>query len=199
MPRIGDGRIIGVTKPLPKPRAAPFLASAFRLQLCPLVVRVAGSKPHTNAMPNIESHIAGSQKLTEIFGCWPSFHDAEVLEFNLWRGDMKPGDWDDSNVMPIITAKVHIFIESPESQHTLATLRFEEVDDVRMEGFNHQNAILGLSISVQEQLRVESGEGLPPYLVVQFKPAFGISASFRCLRIEVVDAVRCTEDGKVQS
>ena len=54
---------------------------------------------------------------------------------------MKPGDWDDSNVMPMLTAKIHIFIESPTSQHTLATLRFEDVDDYKMDGFNHQNAI----------------------------------------------------------
>ena len=110
---------------------------------------------------------------------------------------MKPGDWDDSNVLPVLTAKIHIFIESPTSQHTLATLRFEDVDDYRMEGFNHQNAILGLSITVQDRGKFESGESLPPYLVVEFQPAFGMSASFRCFRIEVVDAVRCTEEGKV--
>jgi hypothetical protein len=148
-------------------------------------------------MSSIESHIVGSEKLTGIFGRWPSFHDAEVIEFHLWRGDIKPGDWDDSNVFPVITAKIHIFIESPESQHTLATIRFEDVDELKMEGFNHQNASLGLSISLRDRGKFETGEDLPPYLVVQFQPAFGVSASFCCFRIEVVDAVRCTEDGKV--
>ena len=117
-------------------------------------------------MSNIESHISGSQKLTAIFGRWPSFHDAEVIEFHLWRGDIKAGEWDDSNVFPVITVKFHIFIESPDSQHTLATLRFKEVDDVRIEGFNHQNAIMGLSISIQERGKFEGGEDLPPYLVL---------------------------------
>jgi len=148
-------------------------------------------------MASIESLIAGSEKLTRIYGGWPSFHDAEVIELQHWRGQMKPGDWDDSKVMPMLTAKIHIFIESPTSQHTLATLRFEDVDDYKMEGFNHQNAILGLSITVQDRGEFESGESLPPYLVVEFQPAFGMSASFRCLRIEVVDAARCTEEGKV--
>ena len=96
----------------------------------------------------------------------------------------------------MLTAKIHIFIESPTSQHTLATLRFEDVDDYRMDGFNHQNAILGLSITLQDRGKFKSGESLPPYLVVKFQPAFGMSASFRCFRIEVVDAVRCTEEGK---
>ena len=148
-------------------------------------------------MPNIASLIAGSDKLTRIYGGWPSFHDAEVIELHHWRGQVKPGDWDETNIMPILTVKIHIFIESPTSQHTLATIRFEDVDDCRMEGFNHQNAILGLSITVQDRGKFQSGEALPPYLVVGFEPAFGISASFRCFRIEVVDAVRCTEEGKV--
>jgi hypothetical protein len=33
-------------------------------------------------MMNIEARIEGSSKLTDIFGYWPSFHDAEVTEFN---------------------------------------------------------------------------------------------------------------------
>jgi hypothetical protein len=66
-----------------------------------------------------------------------------------------------------------------------------------MEGFNHQNAILGLTIAVQERGTSTNGERLPPYLVVEFQPAFGMSASFRCFGIEVLNAVRCTEEGKV--
>jgi len=97
----------------------------------------------------------------------------------------------------VITVKVRIFIENPESQHTLATLRFEDVDDFKMEGFDYQNAILRLSIGVQERDTSERGETLPPNLIVVFQPAFGMSASFRRFRIEVIDAVRCTEDRKL--
>ena len=148
-------------------------------------------------MPAIESSIKGSEKLTCVYGGWPSFHDAEVIEIHYWRGQMKPGDWDDSNILPVLTIKVHIFIESPTSRHTLATLRFEDVDDFTMDGFNHQNAILGLSIAIQERGTFQTGERLPPYLVVEFRPAFGIRAKFRCFRIEVLDAVLCDEEGKV--
>lgn len=148
-------------------------------------------------MPGIEPFIKGSEKLTRIYGGWPSFHDAEVVELQYWRGDVKPGDWDDRNIFPVLTAKIHIWIESPTSQHTLATLRFEDVNDFKMEGFNHLNQIFGLSISIQDRGKFESGEKLPPYLVVEFQPGFGMGASFRCFRIEVIDAVRCTEEGKV--
>jgi hypothetical protein len=33
-------------------------------------------------MADIETKIIGSAKLTNIFGRWPSFHDAEILELN---------------------------------------------------------------------------------------------------------------------
>ena len=148
-------------------------------------------------MASMESLIAGSEKLTRIYGGWPSFHDAEVIELHHWRGQMKPGDWDESNVMPVLTTKIHILVQSPTSHHTLATLRFEDVDDFRMEGFNHQNAIFELSIQVEDRGTDLIGRPLTPYFVVRFEPAFGISALFRCFRIEVVDAVRCTEEGKV--
>jgi hypothetical protein len=37
-------------------------------------------------MTEITEMIVGSEKLTSIFGGWPSFHDAEVLEIHFWRG-----------------------------------------------------------------------------------------------------------------
>ncbi len=46
-------------------------------------------------MASIESLIAGSEKLTKIFGHWPSFHDAEVLDLHFARGNVEPekGVW----------------------------------------------------------------------------------------------------------
>lgn len=153
-------------------------------------------------MDSIESLIQDSQKLTAMFGGWPSFHDAEVIDLHFWRGDIKLGDWDDRNVFPVLTIKVQVLeATQPGATHAghdvLATLRFHDVDDFKMEGFNHENAILKLSIIVQERGTFTNGERLPPHLVVEFQRAFGMSASFRCFRIEVVDAVRCTKEGKV--
>jgi hypothetical protein len=72
----------------------------------------------------------------------------------------------------------------------LTTFRFHDVDDFKMDRFNHMNDITELSIKVQERGTFKSGEKLPPYLVVQFEPGSGIQMSFLCFRIEVVDAVR---------
>lgn len=150
-------------------------------------------------MPGIESLILGSQKLTGIFGRWPSFHDAEVIELHFWRGDVEPEP--KRYIFPVLTVKFHVWELTREvdaqghlvlRHHTLATLRFHDVDEFRMEDFNQQNAIFELLITQHERT-----DGPSPFFLIEFKPAFGISASFRCLRVEVLDAVSCTKDGEV--
>jgi hypothetical protein len=146
---------------------------------------------------SIGALIESSQKLIEIFGYWPSFHDAEVIDLHLWRGDVEPeaGRY----VFPVLTVKLHVWEITSEVNkegffvsrcHTLSTLQFHNVDEFRMEGFNHQNAILGLSIVKQER-----AQGPSPVFAVQFDAAFGMGASFFCSRIEVVDAIPCSPDG----
>lgn len=144
----------------------------------------------------IESLVQDSQKLTALFGAWPSFHDAEVIDLHLWRGDAKPGGWDDRNILPVVTAKLRVLGATQPGatdcgHDVLVTLRFHDVDDFKMDCFDHMNQIAELSISTQEHGTFTSGEKLPPYLVVSFEPGAGVRMSFRCFRIEVVDAVRC--------
>ena len=150
-------------------------------------------------MPEIESLIQGSRNLTDIFGYWPSFHDAEVIELHFWRGDVDPKR--ERYVFPVLTVKLHVWELTNEvdergylvlRHHTLTTLRFHNIDEFKMEGFNHQNAIFGLSIDQQER-----ADGPSPFFAVQFESAFGIGASFRCFRVEVVDATPCTKEGEV--
>jgi Immunity protein 50 len=75
--------------------------------------------------------------------------------------------------------------------HTLTRLRFYDVDDFQMQGFNHQNAIMELGIMSEQRT-----EGPSPYFAVEVVSAFGMGASFKCLRVEVLDAVPCSDDGK---
>ena len=148
-------------------------------------------------MAEVESLIQGSDKLTSIFGYWPSFHDAEVIELHFWRGDV---DSDNNKyVFPVLTAKLHLWEMTSElkpdgflalHKHTLTRIQFYDVDDFKMEGFNHQNAILGLRLASYER-----NEGPSPLFDVHFDPAFGMGATFKCARIEVLEAVLCTENG----
>lgn len=69
-------------------------------------------------------------------------------------------------------------------KQTIATLRFHRVEDFKMEGFNYQNAILGLSIEPNSQTDRDWLKFL-----VELDPAFGISAKFRCRQVEVVEVI----------
>ena len=152
-------------------------------------------------MDSVEAFIVSSEKLTNVFGYWPSFHDAEVLELNFWRGDVEPEV--DRYVFPVLKVVLHLWEMTDETSetnpkgflvrrhHTLTTLSFSDVDEFRMEGFNHQNAILGLSI-----IRQERSQGPSPVFAIHFDPAHGMGASFICSRIEVVEAIPCSENGK---
>ncbi len=45
--------------------------------------------------------IAGAERVLDIFGAWPSFHDAEVLSLRLDRSGLSGG--------PELEAEIHVF------------------------------------------------------------------------------------------
>ena len=142
----------------------------------------------------IESLVQGSEKLLAIFGRWPSFHDAEVLEIHLSRTPKGPGGKRDRRVE--LLAKIHAWDMTNEldsrgyyvlKNHTLVTLRFSGLEELKLEGFNHQNVIFGLTILPKET----SGAGSSKFHV-EFDPSFGVDIIFECSAIEVVDATAMT-------
>ena len=145
-------------------------------------------------MSQVENLVKSSEKLTVFFGCWPSFHDAEVVDVHYWRGAVQPGDWHDSNIFPVLTVKLRILRAtqkdySSNSPDVLATLRFYDVDHFMMDGFNHVNQIFDFTVESQERGTFPNGEKWPPEFVISFVRGFGMSASFHCFHIEVLDAV----------
>ena len=130
------------------------------------------------------SRIDNASVLVAVFGYWPSFHDAEVLAIRLDRSGVSGG--------PELEADIHVFemtsTVTPDGlyelrHHTLVTLRFEGVDELSLEGFNNQNALMGLQIEdiSSRQLELLKWE-------VTFDAAFGLDASFLCRGIAVASA-----------
>jgi hypothetical protein len=66
--------------------------------------------------------------------------------------------------------------------HTPITVRFSGVEELKLEGFNHQNVIFGLVIQPKEDSDSASAK-----FHIEFDPSFGIDAMFDCSTIEVVD------------
>lgn len=132
-----------------------------------------------------EHLIANARLLTERFGRWPSFHDAEVLELSLARS----GDrWGIGGLgEPILTTRVYVFEMTSkvmssgnfELRHkSVVTLRFEGVEGLELDSFNHQNVLASLLL--------EPLPGELPRVSVTFEPTYGLAAAFTCSRVEVV-------------
>jgi hypothetical protein len=139
--------------------------------------------------PELEKEIRGSEMLTSIFGGWPSFHDAEVTEIHLERGEVNQDT--ETFEFPVLTVKLVLwnltsrvtadgYLET--EHHTLAILHFSDVENLLMSGFNYQNAIMGLQIERQSNERRTEFK-------VTFDPAFGMGCAFSCGSIEVLNAI----------
>ena len=130
--------------------------------------------------PEVLASIAGRELLIHHLGHWPNFHDFEVLSVTLDR-PIVIGD------PPDLRATFFIFDlsqapESPERKQGTVEILFEGIDDLRLEGFNHQNPIMGLSI-------VPAGDTSRGLQVTWTGPAWKNDASFICARITVIRVV----------
>lgn len=149
-------------------------------------------------MGGVETFVGGSEKLTAIFGGWPSFHDSEIVELHLWRGVTAPPE---TVHRPTLALKIHLSDTTGETDaagyyvlrhHTLTTLHFEGVDEFEMNGFNRQNVVFGLSI--------ERGTSNPDSVyTVTISSSYGSEMRFKCLSVKVVDAVPCSPTGVIPS
>jgi hypothetical protein len=122
--------------------------------------------------------IAGEEKLLEIFECWPSFHDANILE---WRREAGAGG------VGIILV-IHLFRMTSDidesgyfrlEKHTRATLRFDGCADVQLSEFD-TGIIFTLKIT-------EIADVGGPKLDVAIDSSYGLDGTFKCDRVEVID------------
>jgi len=145
----------------------------------------------------VATWILNSEKITSRFGLWPSFHDAEVIELSLWRGHIDPEKRE--YTFPILNLKLHHWLLTNKvdakgyfvlEKHTISTIRFCGIEECRIEGLDHQNAIFSLGIEKKKKSDSESA-----YYLVTLEPAFGIDAQFTCNAIDVVESVPADKDG----
>jgi len=130
----------------------------------------------------MDSSITGADQVTKIFGYWPSFHDSEVIRVELVRGDPSVSG-------PIVLADIHAFEMTDEidseglfilRKNTLVSLRFEGIDHLKLEGFNHQNTLSGLAVI---DIRSKQMENLA--YEVFFDGSFGVHCEFMCHDVRV--------------
>lgn len=143
---------------------------------------------------DVSWRIKNSRRITDIFGYWPAFHDAEVRSVSLVSASGVPSEKEKD--FPSLELKVHLWEMTDEvdasgyfvtTKHTLATLRFLEIDELHLVGFNFQNAIFALSIEpIMNEGQGPSVIQQSSLMRVEIEPAHGLSASFICQSMEVV-------------
>ncbi len=126
--------------------------------------------------------IENAEAVTSAFGYWPSFHDAEVLEVSIKRAG-------ELGANPCLTAVIHVFEMtsqvSPDGHyvcqnHSVVTLLFQDLDNLALDGFNHQNALSSLSIEAPES---------DASVIVRFEGAYGLECELTCQSVKVMSFV----------
>jgi hypothetical protein len=146
-------------------------------------------------MSRLETIVENREALRPFFAGWPAFHDAEVVELNLWRGHLYPGEWDDRNTFPVVTIKFRL-LEATQpgatglGNHILATFRFHDASSISIPSFDDLVSITDFLVTPLSRGTYTSGEPLPPHYSVALMCGNRTSASFRCSRIEIVDAAK---------
>jgi hypothetical protein len=148
---------------------------------------------------SLENQIQNVELLTDLFGCFPSFHDSEVVQLIL---DRKV----DGKFCPTLTAKIRVYNSKINS---LVTMKFTQIFGLKLENFNHQN-VLG-DLKIEEIVRTdfkgfENDERLLGVISkseieqqnfkVKFEYCFGIEADFLCSSI-IIEDVQSLPVGKV--
>ena len=112
---------------------------------------------------------------------WPNFHDAEVIDIHFWRGDVRPEEG--QYVFPQIITQLELCaLEHPFK----VTFQFQDCLSVALCGFNHQNPIMDLKFGLEERGKMNNGEPMTPYLVVEFELCCEFSLSFKCFAAEII-------------
>jgi len=133
-------------------------------------------------MSNIADKIEHSKLLTDVFGRWPSFHDAEVVSLELFRESKGVSE-------PNLKSKVHVFEATPEvdgqgfyilKNHVLVSFLFYGIDESTVAGFNQQNVLWDLEITDISSRQLEHLR-----FAIHFFSSFGVEAEFKCRSVEI--------------
>ena len=122
--------------------------------------------------------IQGKDQLIAHLGHWPSFHDFEVVQMLLERPVISAADSDLKAVFLVFDGSRGV--DDPERRQGTAEILFEGITDLRIEGFGHQNPVMGLSIT-------QAGERIMQ--VAWGGTCMQHEVAFRCSRISIVRVV----------
>jgi len=134
---------------------------------------------------NPETFVRGAEKLTAIFGYWPTFHDASVIAVEVSDAD---GENCFANTVQLVVMAHEMTDEVDEKgyfklqKRTAVILRFHDVTEAELTRFGNSNVLFGLEL--------EPG---PTGIHVVLDSAMGgdMAGTLRCKSIEVIGTRPC--------
>jgi hypothetical protein len=121
--------------------------------------------------------ICNVELLTELFGRFPTFHDAEVLRLELDRTD-----GDGPSLLSVIhmwemTSDVDLNGTFKRRNSVEVRIRFSKIENLTIDDFNHQNVLSDLYFE-------DSKNGLSEFKIM-FEGIYGLHAEFECERVSI--------------
>jgi hypothetical protein len=129
--------------------------------------------------------ISGGPDLIAWFGRVPSFHDAEIVNLNLVRratSSLSVHAW---NMTQEIDSRGYFILD----RHAVVAFTFDEIIDLQLDSFNHQNVVGELSIrraaDRQDRRTPDHFSPLPDDYDLEIVPCYGLHGFIRCRNISI--------------
>jgi hypothetical protein len=138
----------------------------------------------SDQIPHIYNEVPGGPELLSWFGRVPSFHDAEIINLDLRRSGksfLRVHGWTDAAA---VDDKGCIVLE----KHAVVTFALEEIMDLQLDGFSHQNVIFGLKLQRATDRGRSNYYALPQSpedIEIELEPCFGLDGVIRAKRVSI--------------
>jgi hypothetical protein len=133
--------------------------------------------------------IEGYEKIIERFGLWPSFHDGEVHRIVLDRTARSSA----GSYFPTVEIHLRGWVMGPEvteggfyklHNDSVVQFLFEDIFDFELEGFNQQNVLTSLNVSL-----IEDPRGGGQALHVELEHCYLFSAELSARKAKVLGVI----------
>ena len=133
--------------------------------------------------PDVLASIPGGPELLAWFGHVPRFHDAEIISLHLNRTGPSTLSIHTWEITDTVDSKGFYVLE----KQAIVTFTLEEIENLELEGFSHQNVLGGLELNrIEAEASTSGRQGIRPDLYeIVLHPCYGLSGSIRAQQVSI--------------
>ena len=131
--------------------------------------------------PDVLESVPGGPDLLAWFGHVPRFHDAEIISLHLNRTGPSTLSIHTWEITDTVDSKGFYVLE----KQAIVTFTLEEIENLELEGFSHQNVLGGLELN-RIEASTSGRQGIRPDLYeTVLHPCYGLSGSIRAQQVSI--------------